>query len=185
MSTSVDALISVKKTFAKPIRFMPTTNARSASIRTPNHFIVATDLTAVKKGRAGELLAAGIIEQSGYRAILCQQQDFDLLIMSECGQTYRCEVKTSSRPTIDKQNAKCKPRYRWSTARGTKAKTRLNPDAVDVLCLVALDIRRVYFISVFHHRSVRTNLNISTMLDNDELAQMQKVLREIDLRRQI
>jgi hypothetical protein len=56
---------------------------------------------------------------------------------------------------------------------------------VDVLCLVALDIRRVYFKSVFHHRSVRTNLNISTMLDNDELAQLARVLREIDLRRQI
>jgi hypothetical protein len=185
MCTCGDALINAKETSEKRTRFTLTTIARSASIRTPNPFTVVTDLTAVKKGRAGELLAAGIIEQSGYRAILCQQQDFDLLIMSECGQTYRCEVKTSSRPTIDKQNAKCKPRYRWSTARGTKAKTRLNPDAVDVLCLVALDIRRVYFKSVFHHRSVRTNLNISTMLDNDELAQLARVLREIDLRRQI
>lgn len=145
---------------------------------------MATDLTAVKKGRAGELLAAGIIEQSGYRAILCQQQDFDLLVMSDGGEMYRCEVKTSSRATIDKKNSKCKPRYRWATARGSKAKLRLDPDAVDVLCLVALDIRRVYFRPVFQHRTVRMNLDISTMLDNDEVAQMARVLREIDLRRQ-
>ena len=184
MSTSVDALINVKKTFAKPIRFMPTTNARSASIRTPNHFIVATDLTAVKKGRAGELLAAGIIEQFGYRSVLCQQQDFDLLVMADCGEMYRCEVKTSSRATIDEVNAKCKPRYRWATARGSKSKMRLDPDAVDVLCLVALDIRRVYFKPVFQHRTVRINLDIGTMLDNDEALQLGKVLREIDLRRQ-
>lgn len=61
---------------------------------------------------------------------------------------------------------------------------RLDPDAVDVLCLVALDIRRVYFRPVFQHRTVRINLDISTMLDNDEVAQLARVLREIDLRRQ-
>ena len=145
---------------------------------------MVTERTAVKTGRAGELLAAGIIEQSGYRAILCQQQDFDLLVMAEGGDMYRCEVKTSSRATIDKKNAKCKPRYRWATARGSKSKMRLDPDAVDVLCLVALDIRRVYFRPVFQHRTVRINLDISTMLDNDEVAQLARVLREIDLRRQ-
>ena len=145
---------------------------------------MVTERTAVKTGRAGELLAAGIIEQSGYRAILCQQQDFDLLVMADGGEMYRCEVKTSSRATIDKKNAKCKPRYRWATARGSKAKLRLDPDAVDVLCLVALDIRRVYFRPVFQHRTVRMNLDISTMLDNDEVAQLARVLREIDLRRQ-
>ena len=145
---------------------------------------MVTERTAVKTGRAGELLAAGIIEQSGYRAILCQQQDFDLLVMADGGEMYRCEVKTSSRPTIDKKNAKCKPRYRWATARGSKSKMRLDPDAVDVLCLVALDIRRVYFRPIFQHRTVRMNLDISTMLDNDEVAQLTRVLREIDLRRQ-
>lgn len=145
---------------------------------------MVTERTAVKTGRAGELLAAGIIEQSGYRAILCQQQDFDLLVMADGGEMYRCEVKTSSRATIDKKNAKCKPRYRWATARGSKSKMRLDPDAVDVLCLVALDIRRVYFRPVFQHRTVRMNLDISTMLDNDEVAQLARVLREIDLRRQ-
>ncbi len=96
---------------------------------------------------------------------------------------YRCEVKTASRATIDKKNARCKPRYRWATARGSKAKLRLDPDAVDVLCLVALDIRRVYFKPVFRHKTVRINLDIATMLDNDEVAQMTSVLREIDLRR--
>lgn len=145
---------------------------------------MVTERTAVKTGRAGELLAAGIIEQSGYRAILCQQQDFDLLVMADGGEMYRCEVKTSSRATIDKKNAKCKPRYRWATARGSKSKMRLDPDAVDVLCLVALDIRRVYFRPIFQHRTVRMNLDISTMLDNDEVAQLARVLREIDLRRQ-
>lgn len=145
---------------------------------------MVTERTAVKTGRAGELLAAGIIEQSGYRAILCQQQDFDLLVMADGGEMYRCEVKTSSRATIDKKNAKCKPRYRWATARGSRSKMRLDPDAVDVLCLVALDIRRVYFRPVFQHRTVRINLDISTMLDNDEVAQLARVLREIDLRRQ-
>ena len=144
---------------------------------------MVTERTAVKTGRAGELLAAGIIEQSGYRAILCQQQDFDLLVMAEGGEMYRCEVKTSSRATIDKKNAKCKPRYRWATARGSKSKMRLDPDAVDILCLVALDIRRVYFRPVFQHRTVRINLDISTMLDNDEVAQLARVLREVDLRR--
>ena len=142
-----------------------------------------TSRTAVKTGRAGELLAAGIIEQSGYRAVLCQQQSFDLLIMADGGAMYRCEVKTASRATIDKKNARCKPRYRWATARGSKAKLRLDPDAVDVLCLVALDIRRVYFKPVFRHKTVRINLDIATMLDNDEVAQMTSVLREIDLRR--
>lgn len=139
--------------------------------------------TAVKTGRAGELIAAGVIENLGHRAILCQQQDFDLLIMRDTGQHYRCEIKTSSKPTIDKKNARCKPRYRWATARGSKSKMRLDPSAVDVLCLVALDVRRVYFRPVFRHRTVRMNLDIATMLENDELKQLDETLKQIDERR--
>ena len=50
---------------------------------------------AVQIGRAGELLASGIIESMGYKTVLCQQASFDMLLMRDDDTHYRVEVKTT------------------------------------------------------------------------------------------
>lgn len=132
----------------------------------------------VQIGRAGELIASGIIEALGYRTVLCQQSSFDMLLLRDNETHYRVEVKTTSRP-----HGKPTSRYSWNTACGSKAKRPLDPSSVDLLCLVALDIRRCYFRAVFEHKVVRFNLPLETILLNDEKEQLDYALEQIDLRR--
>lgn len=132
-------------------------------------------MNETKTGRAGELLAAGMIEGFGCRAILCQQENFDMLIVRD-GEFYRCEVKTASRPNHHRSHF----RYSYSTCTGSKEKKPINPNHVDIICLVALDVRKCYFIRAKDHRAVRVNVSETRMLDNDEQTQLYEVLERID-----
>ena len=135
-------------------------------------------------GRAGELLACGIIEALGYRTVLCQQASFDMLLMRNDDTHYRVEVKTTSKCNADpRRPSRLSRRYSWNTARGSGAKTKLDPSAVDLLCLVALDTRRCYFKPVFNHDVVRYNISLEKLLAVDEQQQLDEVLKEIDERR--
>ena len=55
----------------------------------------------IQIGRAGELIASGVIEALGYRTVLCQQASFDMLLMRDDGTHYRVEVKTTSKAKGD------------------------------------------------------------------------------------
>lgn len=135
-------------------------------------------------GRAGELLASGVIESLGYRTVLCQQASFDMLLMRNDDTHYRVEVKTTRKCNADpRRPSRLARRYSWNTARGSGAKTKLDPNAVDLLCLVALDTRRCYFKSVFNHDVVRYNISLDKLLAVDEQQQLDEVLKEIDERR--
>ena len=135
-------------------------------------------------GRAGELLASGVIEALGYRTVLCQQASFDMLLLRNDDTHYRVEVKTTSKCNADpRRPTRLSRRYSWNTARGSGAKTKLDPDAVDLLCLVALDTRRCYFKPVFNHNVVRYNISLDKLLEVDEQQQLDETLKEIDERR--
>jgi len=141
-------------------------------------------LSEVHIGRAGELLASGVIEALGYRTVLCQQSSFDMLLMRDDGTHYRVEVKTTSKCNGDpRRSSSLSKRYSWNTARGSGAKTKLDPSAVDLLCLVALDTRRCHFKPVFNHDVVRYNLSLEKLLAVDEQEQLDESLRQIDERR--
>jgi len=148
---------------------------------------VTTDInkkSEIHIGRAGELLACGIIEALGYRTVLCQQASFDMLLMRNDDTHYRVEVKTTSKCNADpRRPSRLSRRYSWNTARGSGAKTKLDPSAVDLLCLVALDTRRCYFKPVFNHDVVRYNISLEKLLAVDEQQQLDEVLKEIDERR--
>tara|TARA_R110000765_G_scaffold24122_2_gene60595 strand:+ start:2516 stop:2971 length:456 start_codon:yes stop_codon:yes gene_type:complete len=139
----------------------------------------------IQIGRAGELIASGVIEALGYRTVLCQQASFDMLLMRDDGTHYRVEVKTTSKAKGDprKADGSGATRYSFNTATGSGAKTRLDPTAVDMLCLVALDVRRVYFKPVFKHEVLRYNLTPEKILGVDELTQLNETLEDIDMRR--
>jgi hypothetical protein len=141
-------------------------------------------LSEVHIGRAGELLASGVIEALGYRTVLCQQSSFDMLLMRDDGTHYRVEVKTTSKCSADpRRKSGVSKRYCWNTARGSGAKTKMDANSVDLLCLVALDTRRFYFKPVFKHNVVRYNMSLDKLLAVDEKHQLDEALREIDERR--
>lgn len=139
---------------------------------------------AVQIGRAGELLASGVIESMGYKTVLCQQSSFDMLLLRNDDTHYRVEVKTTSKCNGDpRRSPSLSKRYSWNTACGSGAKTKLDPSAVDLLCLVALDTRRCYFKPVFNHDVVRYNISLDKLLEVDEQAQLDEALKQIDKRR--
>lgn len=132
-------------------------------------------MNETKTGRAGELIAAGVIEGLGCRSVLCQQENFDMLLVRG-DRFYRCEVKTSKKPVKHRSHQ----RYEFNTCTGSRNKLPINPDHTDIICLVALDIRKCYFISAKKHRAVRVNVNAVKMANNDESAQIDEVLAQID-----
>ena len=129
------------------------------------------------------MIAAGVVETFGYRSVLCQQAGFDMLVMRDDDRHYRCEVKTRSVATTDANRNSDILRYSWTTANGCDTKTRLKPEGVDLLILVALDIRRCYFIPVFEHKVVRKNIRKDLVLAIDEKAQLDGALARIDERK--
>lgn len=132
-------------------------------------------MNQAKTGRAGELIAAGVIEGLGCRSVLCQQENFDILLVRG-DKFYRCEVKTSKKPV----NHRAHQRYQFNTSTGSKTKLPVNPEHADIICLVALDIRRCYFINAKTHRATRANVNSVKMENNDERAQFDGILAQID-----
>jgi Holliday junction resolvase-like predicted endonuclease len=146
---------------------------------------VCSKMTEVHTGRAGELLAAGIIEAHGFKTVLCQQTSFDMLLMRSDDTHYRVEVKTTAKAVSDPRRKTEKPSkyYCWSTARGSGSKKRLDPSAVDLLVLVALDTRRCIFRPVHGHDVLRFNYSKSKMLELDENQMLTDALNRIDERR--
>ena len=132
----------------------------------------------VSIGRSGELIAAGILETFGYRTVLCQQRNFDLLLMKDDTHYYRVEVKSCSKESKAYQSQSS--RYEFSTCTGSASKKPLDADKVDLLVLVALDIRRCYFVPVCDHRSVRKNISRGTIMEVDEDRQLSDALDRIE-----
>ena len=127
----------------------------------------------VSIGRAGEFLAASIVESFGYRAVLCQQQGFDMLLISG-NDYYRCEIKATK--TLSKDKIK---RYAFTTSTGSKAKRPIDHNDVDIICLVALDVRKCWFIKASKRVKVRTNVGVKRMMNNDEAEQLSNIIKEI------
>jgi len=136
---------------------------------------------AVQIGRAGELLASGVIESMGYKTVLCQQANFDMLLLRDDDTHYRVEVKTTMCAKGDPRKANGRAtRYSWNTATGSGSKVRLNASSVDLLCLVALDVRKCYFKPVFNHDVLRYNRTPEQVNEVQEAEQLAQVLNEID-----
>jgi len=132
-----------------------------------------TKRAEVTIGRAGEFLAASIIESLGYRSVLCQQPNFDMMIIDN-GEFYRCEVKTTSGLAKDRTD-----RYAFTTSTGSKNKKPIDPKETDIICLVALDLRKCYFIKTDKYVKISTKVGLSSMLNNDEAVQLRQVMAEL------
>ena len=126
----------------------------------------------VSIGRAGEFLVASIVESFGYRVVLCQQQGFDMLLI-DGDDYYRCEIKATK--TLSKDKIK---RYAFTTSTGSKnSKRPIDYRDVDIISLVALDIRKCWFIKASESVKIRTNVGLERMINNDEAEQLSDIVK--------
>ena len=126
----------------------------------------------VSIGRAGEFLVASIVESFGYRVVLCQQQGFDMLLI-DGDDYYRCEIKATK--TLSKDKIK---RYAFTTSTGSKnSKRPIDYRDVDIISLVALDIRKCWFIEASESVKIRTNVGLERMINNDEAEQLSDIVK--------
>ena len=123
---------------------------------------------AVQIGRVGELLAEAIFEEAGYKCCRVNHTGFDLLVFAE-DEPIRLEVKAASRAYAKS--------YKFATATGSKAKKLLSPDDCDIVCMVALDLRRCVVRDVMELKHKRTSLGTAHFLDGpSEAAQIRRAI---------
>lgn len=126
---------------------------------------------AVELGRCGELIAEAIFEQNGYKCARVNHTGFDLLIF-DGNEAYRVEVKSSSF-----SERKAGTRYKFMTSKGSGSKRLITSDDCDLICYIALDLRRACIKPVGSLQKKRTTLQAAEF-DIDEGMQIAKAIRQ-------
>ena len=93
---------------------------------------------AVETGRIGELFAAGIIEQFGWRTAFCQQSGVDLLMWQQ-DRFYRVQVKASN-----KHKGVKRLQFHFGIGRQKRKPT----DEFELVCCVSIPHRRAFFVPI-------------------------------------
>lgn len=132
---------------------------------------------AVQRGRIGELIAEAVFEEAGYKCCRVNHEGFDLIIFDDDGQIFRVEVKSAS--TSQGVN---NIRYKFMTSKGSKSKRLVTSDDADIICMVALPLRRCVIRCVTTLEHKRTSLRAEDF-DVSEAAQIRKALAEVRKRR--
>lgn len=135
------------------------------------------DVSTNVKGRMGELLAAAAIEQRGWLAVSATVDHIDIVALRD-GDVLRVQVKAS---TLRVGNHRS-PHYMVQPF--TKASNSLSPEHVDILAVVALDIRKVIFYDPLKvSRCFRVSPNKFNIVDIEK-SSWESAVSEVMLRRQ-
>jgi len=118
-------------------------------------------LSATAKGRIGEYLAASVIEQQGWNCLFCPAEGFDL-VATYNDRFLRVQVKATMSPDRARNS------YRFTCSTGSKNKRLLLPTSADIIALVAINIRRVYFMPVKNLKSIAIRKNIHDFTETVE-----------------
>lgn len=132
---------------------------------------------AVQLGRIGELIAEAVFEEASYKCCRVNHEGFDLLIFDDDGESYRVEVKSASVPQGESGQ-----RYKFMTSKGSKSKRIINSDDTDLVCFVALPLRRCVIRCVTSVEMKRTTLR-TTDFDEPEAVQIRKALDKVRKRK--
>lgn len=122
-------------------------------------------------GKAGEYLALSVFHQHHYQCSLVNLEGCDIVLWADDdGTPFRVEVKAAS-------EAIGKGRYKFMTSKGSKSKRAVNSDDADLICYVALDIRKICL------RPINTVVNKRTTLracefDLPECQQIRTAIRD-------
>lgn len=131
---------------------------------------------AVQIGRIGELIAQAVFEENGYKTARVNHEGFDLIIFDDEGDSYRVEVKAAS--SRDHHNR----RYSFMTSRGSKTKRMITTDDADLICYVALELRRCVIKCTSTISRKKTTIKCYEFEESESLMIMQ-ALEEVRKRR--
>lgn len=132
---------------------------------------------AVQLGRVGELISEAMFEENGMKCCRVNHEGFDLLVFDDDGESYRVEVKSASTA----QGAG-ETRYKFMTSRGSKSKNIISKDETDLICYVALPLRRCVIRCITTVEKKRTTLR-STDFDEPEAVQIRRALEKVRKRK--
>jgi predicted RecB family endonuclease len=132
---------------------------------------------AVQLGRIGELIAEAVFEEAGYKCCRVNHEGFDLIVFDDDGESFRVEVKSAS--TGEGVN---NIRYKFMTSKGSKSKRIVDLSDADLICLVALPLRRCVIRCVTTLEHKRTSLRAEDF-DESEAAQIRKALTKVRKRK--
>tara|TARA_R110000824_G_scaffold79759_7_gene200865 strand:- start:3611 stop:4069 length:459 start_codon:yes stop_codon:yes gene_type:complete len=124
-------------------------------------YCLAAEKVSVRVGRAGEYLAAAVLEQFGAQVAVVRGDSFDLAAWHN-SKVLRVEVKTCSRPSKYRPN-----NYHFTTSSG--ASPRRVIDRCDIVAFVALDIRRVIFMPIAQVTAKTTWINAAIFSIENEI----------------
>lgn len=135
------------------------------------------DVSTNVKGRMGELLAAAAIEQRGWLAVSATVDHIDIVALKD-SEVLRVQVKSGTLRRGDSR----RPHYLIQPF--TKAANSLSPAHVDVLAVVALDLRKVIFFSPCNlAKSFRVSPNKFNIVDIERTS-WESAVSDVMLRRQ-
>lgn len=93
---------------------------------------------AVSIGAAGEHLAMSAFKALEYRCALANLEGTDIILFDDDNRPLKIEVKTATGPRSDTSNT-----WAFMTSKGSKTKRQITTDDADLICYVALDLRRI------------------------------------------
>lgn len=131
---------------------------------------------AAQIGKVGELLAQAVFEENGYKTARVNHEGFDLIIFDDDGESYRVEVKAAS--ARDGYNR----RYSFMTSRGSKTKRMITMQDADIICYVALELRRCVIKCTSTINRKKTTIK-SHEFEDSEFAMIAEALTEVRKRR--
>jgi|TARA_R100001163_G_scaffold40332_1_gene30610 hypothetical protein len=114
-------------------------------------------------GQAGEYIAAAALLELGVQTMFSPTAGADLLAFAQ-KRYWRVEVKT----TQSREKREGKNLYRWNTSTGSQNKSVLSSDDSDIVALVALDRRQVFFRSVDLITGKTTRLSANRFVEGVE-----------------
>lgn len=101
----------------------------------------------LQQGKAAEHLVVFDLIMQGYSAFLADQgMPFDVVVVTQAGALKRVQVKSTAKQIQTGKNHT--PHYRFNLRRGVGTRRRFSCDDVDVVALVALDVRKVAYLPV-------------------------------------
>ena len=131
---------------------------------------------AVQLGRVGELIAEAVFEETGLKCCRVNHEGFDLIIFDDNNESYRVEVKAAS---VSQSGGL---RYKFMTSKGSKSKRIINSEDADLVCFVALPLRRCVIRCITSVEKKRTTVR-ATEFDEPEATQIRKALDKVRKRK--
>jgi hypothetical protein len=130
---------------------------------------------AVALGKAGEHIAMSVFTQYDYRCALANLEGCDIILFDDDGAPLRVEVKAASGPKEGGQ------RYQFMTCKGSKNKRMITNEDADLICYVALDIRRICVKPINSVVHKRTTIRLEDFTEPEQ-RQIRLAIREARLK---